>query len=172
MKLNIGGSTPATGWKNMHPSETVSADYKGDFGDLGQFEDASIETLYSCHLLQRLGYKEELPQALAECFRVLKPGGELMVSVPDMVALCVLFVHEKITPDHQWHLMRIMFGGEVDDDDYNATGFTADFLGSFLTEAGFQDIKCVEDFGLFEDASLEKLNNLSVSLNMKAVKPA
>ena len=68
--------------------------------------------------------------------------------------------------------MRIMFGGEIDDDDFNATGFTADFLGSFLTNAGFENIKCIDDFGLFEDASLEKLNGISVSLNMKAIKPS
>ena len=64
MKLNIGGLSPATGWTTMHPS--VKATIKGDFGDLGQFEDASLEIIYSCHLLQRLGYNEELPQAMAE----------------------------------------------------------------------------------------------------------
>lgn len=170
MKLNIGGLSPATGWKTMHPS--AEADIKGDFGDLGQFEDGSVEMIYSCHLLQRLGYNEELPQAMAECFRILQPDGEIMVAVPDMVALTALFVHDKATPEHQWHLMRILFGGEVDDDDYNATGFTADFLATYLTGAGFEGIKCVEDFALFEDASQEKLNNIPISLNMKAVKPA
>jgi len=169
MKLNIGGLSPATGWKTMHPSG--EADIKGDFSDLGQFEDASAETIYSCHFLQRLGYNEELPQAMAECFRILQPGGEIMIAVPDMVALAALFVHDKITPDHQWHLMRILFGGQMDDDDYNAIGFTADFLASYFTNAGFEDIKCVEDFGLFDDASQEKLNNISVSLNMRAAKP-
>ena len=172
MKLNIGGSTPTADWKNMHPSEDADADYTGDFGDLGQFSNDSFDIIYSCHLLQRCGYKEEIPQALRECLRVLKPAGELMVSVPDMAALCILFVHEKITPDHQWHLMRILFGGEIDEDDFNATGFTADFLGSFLTDAGFENIKCIDDFGLFDDVSTEKLNGISVSLNMKAVKPA
>ncbi len=172
MKLNIGGSTPATGWKNMHSNDAVGADFKGDFGDLGQFEDGSVEAIYSCHLLQRLGYKEELPQALAECLRILQPGGEIMISVPDMAALCVLFVHDKATPEHQWHLMRILFGGEVDEDDFNATGFTADFLGSHLVDAGFAEVKCIDDFGLFEDASTEKLNNIPMSLNMKAQRPA
>ena len=172
MKLNIGGSTPAVDWKIMHPSESVDADFKGDFGDLGQFDNETVDLIYSCHFLQRCGYKEEIPQALDECLRILKPSGELMISVPDMAALCILLVHEKITPEHQWYLMRIMFGGEIDDDDFNATVFTADFLGSFLTNAGFENIKCIDDFGLFEDASLEKLNGISVSLNMKAIKPS
>ena len=170
MKLNIGGLSPATGWTTMHPS--VKATIKGDFGDLGQFEDASVEIIYSCHLLQRLGYNKELPQAMAECFRILQPGGEILISVPDMLPLAALFVHDKATPEHQWHLMRILFGGQIDDDDYNVTGFTADFLATYFTNAGFESIKCVEDFGLFEDASQEKLNNISISLNMKAVKPA
>ena len=30
MKLNIGGSTPTAEWKNMHPSENVDVDYKGE----------------------------------------------------------------------------------------------------------------------------------------------
>ena len=82
MKLNIGGISPATGWKTMHPSG--EADIKGDFSDLGQFEDASVEIIYSCHFLQRLGYNEELPQAMTECFRILQPGGEIMIAVPDL----------------------------------------------------------------------------------------
>jgi predicted SAM-dependent methyltransferase len=172
MKLNIGGTAPATGWAIMHPNENVEADYKGDFGDLDQFDDGSVEAIYSCHMLQRLGYSEEIPNALAECKRILAPGGEIMISVPDMVALAVLFVHEKSTPEHQWHLMRILFGGETDDDDFNATGMTADFLASFLTDAGFEDIQAVDDFGLFDDVSTEQLNNIPVSLNMKAKKPA
>ena len=170
MKLNIGGLSAATGWKTMHPS--VEADIKGDFGDLGQFGDASVEMIYSCHFLQRLSYNEELPLAMAECFRILQPGGEILIAVPDMAALVALFMHDKATPEHQWHLMRILFGGQMDDDDYNATGFTADFLATHFTGAGFESIKCVEDFKLFEDASQEKLNNILVRLNMKAVRPA
>ena len=50
MKLNIGGSTPAADWKNMHPSGSADVDYKGDFGNLGQFSNDSFDIIYSYRL--------------------------------------------------------------------------------------------------------------------------
>lgn len=49
-----------------------------DMGDIGQFDAVLCR-----HALEHL-YAHEVPLALAEFYRVLKPGGHLVVFVPDL----------------------------------------------------------------------------------------
>ena len=48
-----------------------------------EYSNDSILKIYTSHLLEHLELKEVLP-ALKEWNRVLQPGGELIVAVPDM----------------------------------------------------------------------------------------
>jgi len=48
--------------------------------------DASIDRALCLDVLEHLAYEEQ-PRALAELFRVLRPGGELLVSVPNLAHL-------------------------------------------------------------------------------------
>ena len=50
------------------------------------FPDASMAAIYSSHLLEHL-YLDEAERLLAECRRVLAPGGVLRLVVPDLRAL-------------------------------------------------------------------------------------
>jgi SAM-dependent methyltransferase len=50
------------------------------------FPDELFDAVYHCHLLEHLD-REAAPGFLAECFRVLKPGGVLRVVVPDLESL-------------------------------------------------------------------------------------
>jgi predicted SAM-dependent methyltransferase len=50
------------------------------------FPDEVFDAVYHCHLLEHLD-REAAPGFLAECFRVLKPGGLLRVVVPDLELL-------------------------------------------------------------------------------------
>lgn len=50
------------------------------------FPDASFERALCLDVLEHLAYEEQ-PRALAEIFRVLRPGGELLVSVPNLAHL-------------------------------------------------------------------------------------
>lgn len=49
-----------------------------DVGDIGPFD-----TVFCCHALEHL-YPHEVPQALGEFWRVLRPGGVVLVVVPDL----------------------------------------------------------------------------------------
>ena len=50
------------------------------------FPDASFDRALCLDVLEHLAYEEQ-PRALAELFRVLRPGGELLVSVPNLAHL-------------------------------------------------------------------------------------
>jgi hypothetical protein len=49
-------------------------------------------------------------------------------------------------------------------------GLNFDFLGSFLHDAGFSDIKRVPNFGLFNDTSTLRFEGTPISLNVEARK--
>src|SRR5439155_4951886 len=50
------------------------------------FPDASFDRALCLHVLEHLAYEEQ-PRALAELFRILRPGGERLVSVPNLAHL-------------------------------------------------------------------------------------
>ena len=49
-----------------------------DMGPIGGFD-----AVYCCHVLEHL-FPRDIPIALGECLRVLKPGGAIIIRVPDL----------------------------------------------------------------------------------------
>lgn len=47
------------------------------------FETGSVRRIHSEHFFEHLRFPDEVMPALAECHRVLEPGGELRIIVPD-----------------------------------------------------------------------------------------
>jgi len=169
-RLHIGGETPKPGWTIVNIQPGAHVDVVGNCIDLSCFGNSSVDAIYASHVLEHLGYLDELPQALKEFRRVLKPGGRLMLSVPDLAVLCRLFLDERLDIENRFHVMRIMFGGQMDPHDYHKAGMTADFMADYLTVAGFREVERVDGFGLFEDTSTLTVAGVPISLNMQAVK--
>jgi predicted SAM-dependent methyltransferase len=172
LKLHIGSRTRTEGWKTLDIEGGPEVDYTGNCKDLSQFAASSVDAIYASHVLEHLGYQEDLLRALREWFRVLKPGAPVMISVPDLETLCRLFLHPQSTADNRFQIMRIMFGGQMEPHDYHYVGLNLGFLRSYLKVAGFADIERVQDFGIFEDTSKMKFGGVPISLNVKAVKQA
>lgn len=158
MKLHIGGTEPKKGWKilNIQPGRQV--DFVGPCDDLSRFADKSVDQVYASHVYEHLSH------------RVLKPGGQLMISVPDFELLCQALIQEQFTREQRFQIMVYVFGGQVDPYDFHKIGLTEEFLTRYLNLAGFTDLQRVDEFDLFEDASSMKLGTYYLSLNMIATK--
>lgn len=94
-KLQIGAqSNSIDGWLNVdiHPkSETVA--YM-DATEPFPFSDDSLDYIFSEHMIEHISF-EDGHFMLKECFRVLKKGGKIRISTPDLAFLFGLYSKEK-----------------------------------------------------------------------------
>lgn len=172
LNLHIGGQEAHPDWKILDIEERPEVDFVGDAANLSQFADESVDSIYASHVLEHFyyGLNNELVQTLAEWHRVLKPGGKLYISVPDLKTLCWLFLNPNLAPLDRHHIMRIMFGGHTNQYDVHKVGFDADILALYLQEVGFEGYELVSEFGLFKDCSSLRLMGTLISLNAIATK--
>jgi predicted SAM-dependent methyltransferase len=170
IKLHIGGQEKRAGWAILDALPGPIVDYVGNCNDLSFLADASCSEIYASHVLEHLGYNGEIQKTLKGIHRVLKPGGRLRASVPDLETLCRLFLHPALDGAGRFHVMRMMFGGRSTDYDVHYVGLNFEFLGEFLHEAGFRDIRRVPEFGLFNDTSTLRFGDVPISLNVEARK--
>lgn len=84
-KINIGcGRDYREGWINIDFSHDCKADYYRDIGeDTLRESDESADLVYISGVLEQIGPNENLIHALNECWRVLKPGGQIVIVVPN-----------------------------------------------------------------------------------------
>ncbi|WP_051434564.1 FkbM family methyltransferase [Desulfonatronum lacustre] len=169
IKLHIGGKEPKNGWKilNILPGENV--DFVGDVKDLSLFSDESCSEIYASHVLEHVSQRD-MVKTLQGIHRILQPGGKLMISVPDLDVLCRHFVDPKLNREQRFHIMRMMFGGQVDNYDFHYIGLNFEILQMYLQQAAFKRIERVKEFGLFNDTSSFKPYGELISLNVVALK--
>jgi len=133
---------------------TVQPHVVGSMTDMSAFPDGCIDAIWSAHNLEHLN-SFEVPEALAEFRRVLKPDGFALISVPDMTVIANLVVNGALneilyqSAAGPIRPLDMMFGHQSSiaaGNQYMAhrTGFTADTLGSALLEAGFQEVRIHE----------------------------
>jgi len=172
-RLCIGGETAAAGWEVLNSVAGSHVDLVSDARRLDPFGDETIDILYAPHVLGRFDYRNELSDVLLEWRRVLKPGGSICLSVPDLEILSRMLIDPEysLSPDERFMVMQMMFGCHADPHDYNQSGFTWEILHDYLFRAGFTGIKRVGSFGFFDDASVMLFKGISISLNIRAEKP-
>lgn len=171
LRLHIGGEEVRAGWKIVNIQAKPGVDHVGSATDLSAFAAASVTEIYASHIYEHLDYKDELPNALHEAFRVLRPGGIIRIGVPDLDALCRLMLTPGLDVHQRYHVQRMIYGGHVDDFDYHYVGLTFDILSVFLTDVGFTAIRRLPSFDLFKDATTTEYLGVPVSLNVMAMKP-
>ncbi|WP_254566724.1 methyltransferase domain-containing protein [Oscillatoria sp. HE19RPO] len=172
VKLHIGGTEIKPDWKIVDIEDRPEVDFISDASNLSQFESDSVDVIYASHVLEHFHHSlnNELIDTLKEWHRVLKPGGKLLLSVPDLKALCWLYLHPNMTPIERLHLMRILYGGQINQYDVHKVGFDAETLAFYLEEVGFKDYEPVSEFNLFNDCSSLRILDTLISLNVIATK--
>jgi predicted SAM-dependent methyltransferase len=170
-RLHIGGQVRTPGWEVLNIGPGPHVDHVADASDLRAFDNDTFESIYASHVVEHFDYRDKLVLTLQQWRRVLKPGGTLFVSVPDLDVLAALFAdRQQHSLGDRFTLMRMIFGGHTDSHDYHLVGLNEEFLCGFLNAAGFKDIRRVGGFGLFQDGSCLAFKNIPISLNMIATK--
>jgi|TARA_B110000467_G_C18029461_1_gene319951 predicted SAM-dependent methyltransferase len=169
MKLHIGGKEIKEGWSILNIQNKKGVDFVGDISDLTQFESDSINEIYASHILEHVN-QNNIKKTLNGIHRVLNNEGKFYVSVPDMEVLCRIFINDKAPVKAKFHVMRMMFGGQIDEFDFHYFGWNFQFLHAYLLEAGFSKIEKVKDFSIFNDTSNYAPYGPLISLNVIAYK--
>ncbi|MDD2177682.1 class I SAM-dependent methyltransferase [Acidovorax sp. D2M1] len=73
----------------------VAPDIVGSMTDMRAVADGSVDAIYSSHNIEHL-YPHEVPAALAEFLRVLKPEGFAIITCPDLQAVADLVAQDKL----------------------------------------------------------------------------
>ena len=76
--------------------ESARPDIVGTMLDMSAVQDASVDAVFSSHNIEHL-YAHEVPVALGEFRRVLKPDGFLVLTCPDLQSICKLVAEDKLT---------------------------------------------------------------------------
>lgn len=82
-------------WYNIDIEKRWNPDIVADWNNLSMFEDAFIDCVVSHHSLEHVGCGEG-DNFIREAHRVLKPGGSLLIFVPDMRALAQRWLTKQI----------------------------------------------------------------------------
>jgi predicted SAM-dependent methyltransferase len=168
-RLHIGGQEPRDGWKILNIQPGPGVDFVGDCTDLSAFANGSVDLVYASHVYEHIEYSHLL-DAFKDVQRILKPGGEFMIGVPDLDILCQMYLHPDLPLDARFHVMRMMFGGQIDAYDLHKVGLNWQILTNFLGDAGFAQARKVASFGHFHDCTEIEFVGHRISLNVVATK--
>ena len=132
----------------------VEPDIVGTMTNMGMIPIGSYDAIFSSHNIEHL-YEYEVPRALGQFRRVLKPTGFVTIACPDLQSICREVVNGNLTNpvyDSEAGPIRpldILYGLQIavaSGQEYMAhrCGFTAKVLGKYIKEAGFQSMMILQ----------------------------
>lgn len=133
----------------------VEPDIVASIVDMSEVKSESVDAVWSAHNLEHV-YAHEVPVVLRGFFRVLRPGGEVLITLPDLQGVAELIVADKlegIGASRHWptvapldmvygHRSAIQQGREGM---AHRTGFTQRSLTDRLRQAGFVEVDVQRD---------------------------
>lgn len=161
MRLNLGcGTDHRAGYTNV--DLFTRADRVDNIVTLATFDEASADEMLASHSLEHLTYADGR-RALARWWQVLKPGGKLVVIVPDVILNMRLFLEFWDRKDPRlWDFRaKTIWGNQNHGGELHRWGFDEAHLREALESAGFVNvaIRRVQgldfDFGTVDGACFE-----------------
>jgi predicted SAM-dependent methyltransferase len=178
----------SSNWKELRfdIDESVKPDLVGTMTDMSTVLSESVDAVFSSHNIEHL-YPHEVPRALGEFLRVLKPAGIAVITCPDLKSVCALVAEDKLTEsaynspagpiapiDILYGLRSSMAQGNL----YMAhrCGFTQKVLTGSLQSSGFKSVATLSRghpyYDLWAVASKEALSEeLIKSLAVEHITP-
>lgn len=158
IKLNLGcGAHIRKGWINVDKYIDIEALKRKEgwyknaiYEEGGKFVQADIVKLpfednYADHIelqqvLEHLPYRDVTP-ALTEIYRVLKPGGRFVVSVPNFDGLALDWLDMRMKEFNEKayiNQMEVVFGSQVSNGEFHKCLFSPILLNAMLNTVGFK----------------------------------
>ena len=145
-----GFNSPDWNELRLDIDRSVQPDIIGTMTDMSAVPDASVDAVFSSHNIEHL-YPHEVPVALAEFKRVLKPDGFVVITCPDLQSVCALVAQDKLTeaaytvPAGPITPLDILYGWRLPMARGNLymahrCGFTQKVLSGTLQAAGFATV--------------------------------
>jgi SAM-dependent methyltransferase len=133
---------------DIHAS--VNPDILCSMTDMHPVATGSIDAIWSSHNLEHL-HRHEVPVALSEFLRVLRPGGQMLATLPDLQRIAEFVASDSLedeaysSPAGPITPLDMIYGHTPSLARGNLhmahrTGFTARTLGQLLNEAGFTGV--------------------------------
>jgi predicted SAM-dependent methyltransferase len=143
-RLNWGcGTEPPEGWLNCDIKDGPGIDISCDIRDGLPLEDSSLEYIVSIHALPELPYPD-LEPALVELRRVLKRGGALRLSLPDLDKAIRAYLEGDagyfLIPDDDARSVGGKMIVQMTWYGYSKSMYTFDFTEELLYGAGFRRV--------------------------------
>lgn len=147
-------------------------------------DDAVFDGIFTEHTLEHLSYGE-VARVLAECWRILKPGGMIRIIVPDLSIFVENYMlqnegwfkdweREVLKPRGRSMISRMEALSFVTQEYGHRSAWDFETMAGFLTRAGFAEI-CRRGFRESADERLvqdkDDLDRTMVSLYLEARKP-
>jgi len=170
LKLNIGcGPNPLVGWYNVDLHAQVVGVGQLDATKRFPYPDETFDRIFTEHMIEHITY-EEGRRMLAECYRVMKPGGRLRVSTPCLEFLYGLMYNPTDLTDEyvEWACTAFAPGqpirSEIVINNFvRAWGhqfiYSRDLLALTLANVGFHELRLGLSVGESDDAEFRDLEN-------------
>lgn len=146
MKLNLGsGDDRREGYINVDLRPDC-ADVQADVRFLPFCSNGASDIL-ALDILEHLPPSATMP-VLRHWFRILKPGGQLTLRVPNVFQLARFIANDYLVPQAIENLYGGHKFGPDGEWDHHCTGWTPAMLFGILGEVGFEEIDCDYDLNM------------------------
>ena len=178
IKLHLGcGRNLLGGWIN---TDFNTAKFQGsDFLDVTEkfpYDDNSVDYIFFEHMIEHINYQDG-KFMIEEFFRVLKSGGKIRISTPDLKFLINLYTEDKTDLQKKYidySVNHKSYNVSIGTDTFIINNFVRDWghtfiydektLKSLLESIGFSDVKSYL-ISESEDENLKNLENINDSEN-------
>jgi predicted SAM-dependent methyltransferase len=165
------GPNKIRGFTNVDIRPEVNPDVVADIKNLSMFEAGSVNLIYLCHGLEHFKYSE-IDGILQSFRRLLRPGGQLFLSVPNMEAMSFAYT----VGDISLALIRgAISGGQEYPGNIHYSVWDFETLRTALEKNGFNHIGRYDAEAFlpagFRDWSIGRIRDIWISLNVTSTSP-
>jgi predicted SAM-dependent methyltransferase len=137
MKLHLGcGNKIIKGFINIDLIDQDGVDLVEDICILESFKEESVDLIYVCHVLEHMK-RDEYKKVLKRWFSLLKPGGVLRLSIPNLEEW---FKYYSETGDFKT-ILGALYGGQNHAYNFHYMGWDKKTITEDLLKSGFNHIK-------------------------------